>query len=80
MCCQTSGPAGRRVVRGAPITDLAIGLFVGAALVLFGLTANPWTGLALPVLAGAGDAASVVSRSNAPLGRVTVDGPNHRLA
>ncbi|MEU8027460.1 MFS transporter [Streptomyces sp. NPDC049099] len=51
----------------------------GAALVLFGLTTNPWTGLALLVVAGAGDTLSVVSRStivqtrtpDALLGRVT---------
>ncbi|GGU74118.1 MFS transporter [Streptomyces filipinensis] len=51
----------------------------GAALALFGLTSNPWAGLALLVVAGAGDATSVVSRStivqtrtpDALLGRVT---------
>ncbi|WP_330457959.1 MFS transporter [Streptomyces sp. NBC_00820] len=51
----------------------------GVALLLFGLTANPWTGLGLLVLAGAADAVSVVSRStivqtrtpDALLGRVT---------
>ncbi|MGV4981955.1 MFS transporter [Streptomyces sp. NRAIS3] len=51
----------------------------GAALVLFGLSTDPWTGLALLVVAGAGDATSVVSRStivqtstpDALLGRVT---------
>ncbi|MCI3276622.1 MFS transporter [Streptomyces cylindrosporus] len=51
----------------------------GAALVLFGLATNPWSGLALLVLAGAADATSVVSRStivqtrtpDALLGRVT---------
>ncbi|MFI6351947.1 MFS transporter [Streptomyces sp. NPDC050743] len=51
----------------------------GAALVLFGLTTNPWLGLALLAVAGAGDAISVVSRStivqtrtpDALLGRVT---------
>ncbi|MEU5535296.1 MFS transporter [Streptomyces sp. NPDC020362] len=51
----------------------------GAALVAFGLSTDPWTGLALLVLAGAADATSVVSRStlvqtrtpDALLGRVT---------
>ncbi|MFF0778626.1 MFS transporter [Streptomyces sp. NPDC003720] len=51
----------------------------GAALVLFGLATDPWTGLALLVLAGAADATAVVSRStivqtrtpDALLGRVT---------
>ncbi len=51
----------------------------GGALVLFGLTTNPWAGLALLAVAGAGDATSVVSRStivqtrtpDALLGRVT---------
>ncbi|MQY32341.1 Enterobactin exporter EntS [Streptomyces sp. RB17] len=51
----------------------------GAALVLFGLMTNPWLGLALLAVAGAGDATSVVSRStivqtrtpDALLGRVT---------
>ncbi|MBL1105172.1 MFS transporter [Streptomyces sp. 5-8] len=51
----------------------------GAALVLFGLAADPWTGLALLVVAGAADATAVVSRStlvqtrtpDALLGRVT---------
>ncbi|MCF3133109.1 MFS transporter [Streptomyces olivochromogenes] len=51
----------------------------GAALVLFGLSTDPWVGLGLLVLAGAADATSVVSRStivqtrtpDALLGRVT---------
>ncbi|MGW7819198.1 MFS transporter [Streptomyces puniciscabiei] len=51
----------------------------GGALVLFGLTTDPWLGLALLAVAGAGDATSVVSRStivqtrtpDALLGRVT---------
>jgi MFS family permease len=51
----------------------------GAALVLFGLTTDPWAGLALLAVAGAGDATSVVCRStivqtrtpDALLGRVT---------
>ncbi|MFF7351692.1 MULTISPECIES: MFS transporter [Streptomyces] len=51
----------------------------GAALVVFGLTSDPWAGLALLVVAGAGDAVSVVSRTtivqtrtpDALLGRVT---------
>ncbi|WP_330339839.1 MFS transporter [Streptomyces sp. NBC_00557] len=51
----------------------------GAALVLFGLTTDPWAGLALLAVAGAGDAISVVCRStivqtrtpDALLGRVT---------
>ncbi|MBB5924821.1 MFS transporter [Streptomyces echinatus] len=51
----------------------------GAALVLFGLSGDPWTGLALLVVAGAADATAVVARStlvqtrtpDALLGRVT---------
>ncbi|MGW2819545.1 MFS transporter [Streptomyces sp. NPDC001443] len=51
----------------------------GAALVLFGLTTGPWTGLGLLTLAGAADTLAVVSRStivqtrtpDALLGRVT---------
>ncbi|MGW1723037.1 MFS transporter [Streptomyces sp. NPDC002306] len=51
----------------------------GAALVLFGLTTDAWTGLALLVLAGAADTTAVVSRGtivqthtpDALLGRVT---------
>lgn len=51
----------------------------GIALALFGLTTNPWAGLGLLVLAGAGDTVSVISRStivqtrtpDALLGRVT---------
>jgi MFS family permease len=51
----------------------------GVALVLFGLTTEPWAGLALLAVAGAGDATSVVCRStivqtrtpDALLGRVT---------
>ncbi|MEU9476720.1 MFS transporter [Streptomyces sp. NPDC048191] len=51
----------------------------GAALALFGLTTDPWLGLVLLAVAGAGDATSVVSRStivqtrtpDALLGRVT---------
>ncbi|MEU6067130.1 MFS transporter [Streptomyces sp. NPDC047082] len=51
----------------------------GAALVLFGMSTDPWTGLGLLVVAGAADALSVVSRStivqtrtpDALLGRVT---------
>ncbi|MET7284426.1 MFS transporter [Streptomyces sp. NPDC005573] len=51
----------------------------GVALLLFGLTTQAWTGLALLVVAGAADAVSVVSRStivqtrtpDALLGRVT---------
>ncbi|OLR91989.1 MFS transporter [Actinokineospora bangkokensis] len=35
----------------------------GVALLLFGLVANPWAGLALLVVAGAADTASVVSRN-----------------
>ena len=35
----------------------------GAALALFGLSANPWAGLAFLALAGAADTVSVVSRS-----------------
>ncbi|MGH3623300.1 MAG: MFS transporter [Sciscionella sp.] len=51
----------------------------GAALALFGISPDPWTGLAFLVLAGAADTVSVVSRGtivqlhtpNALLGRVT---------
>lgn len=51
----------------------------GTALVLLGLSAGPWTGLALLVVAGAADATAVVSRStlvqtrtpDALLGRVS---------
>ncbi|MFG2883959.1 MFS transporter [Streptomyces sp. NPDC048297] len=51
----------------------------GVALLLFGLASDPWTGLALLVVAGAADALAVVSRStlvqtrtpDALLGRVT---------
>ncbi|MFE2431650.1 MFS transporter [Streptomyces sp. NPDC059373] len=51
----------------------------GAALALFGLSPNPWAGLAFLVLAGAADTVSVVSRStivqmhtpNELLGRVS---------
>ncbi|MGW0412225.1 MFS transporter [Streptomyces collinus] len=51
----------------------------GAALVGFGLSSDPWTGLALLAVAGAADATAVVSRStivqtrtpDALLGRVT---------
>lgn len=51
----------------------------GAALALFGLSANPWVGLGFLALAGAADTVSVVSRStimqlhtpNAMLGRVS---------
>ncbi|MFF4014479.1 MFS transporter [Streptomyces sp. NPDC001843] len=51
----------------------------GGALVLFGMSTDPWVGLGLLVVAGAGDAVSVFSRStivqtrtpDALLGRVT---------
>jgi hypothetical protein len=60
----------------------------GAALVLFGLSPDPWAGLALLILAGAADTVAVVSRStivqlHTPdelLGRVSAAGQIARRA
>jgi MFS family permease len=72
-----SGPL-TRLGRPGPVMLCAAGTW-GAALVLFGLSTRPWTGLALLMIAGAADATSVVARStivqtrtpDALLGRVT---------
>jgi MFS family permease len=72
-----SGPL-TRLGRPGPVMLCASATW-GAALVLFGLSSHPWTGLALLALAGAADATAVVSRStivqtrtpDALLGRVT---------
>ncbi|MEV6834329.1 MFS transporter [Streptomyces sp. NPDC051133] len=72
-----SGPL-TRLARPGPVMLCASGTW-GMALLLFGLSSSPWTGLALLVLAGAADATAVVSRStlvqtrtpDALLGRVT---------
>ncbi|KUN83069.1 MFS transporter [Streptomyces bungoensis] len=67
-----------RLGRPGPVMLCAAGTW-GVSLVLFGLSTNPWAGLGLLVVAGAGDATSVVARStlvqtrtpDALLGRVT---------
>ncbi|MEV7685768.1 MFS transporter [Streptomyces bungoensis] len=67
-----------RLGRPGPVMLCAAGTW-GVSLVLFGLTTNPWAGLGLLVVAGAGDSTSVVARStlvqtrtpDALLGRVT---------
>ncbi|MFI2758089.1 MFS transporter [Streptomyces echinatus] len=67
-----------RLARPGPVM-LSASATWGAALVLFGLSGAPWTGLALLVVAGAADATAVVARStlvqtrtpDALLGRVT---------
>ncbi|MFS4094019.1 MFS transporter [Streptomyces sp. AF1A] len=72
-----SGPL-TRLGRPGPVMLCASAAW-GAALVLFGLSTRPWTGLLLLALAGAADATAVVSRStivqtrtpDALLGRVT---------
>lgn len=72
-----SGPLSRL---GRPGAVMLCGAGVwGVVLILFGLAANPWVGLALLVVAGAADTASVIARStivqtrtpDALLGRVT---------
>ncbi|MFJ8030000.1 MFS transporter [Streptomyces sp. NPDC096032] len=72
-----SGPL-TRLGRPGPVMLCASATW-GAALVLFGLSARPWAGLALLTVAGAADATAVVARStlvqtrtpDALLGRVT---------
>uniref|UniRef100_A0AAU3HQD0 MFS transporter n=1 Tax=Streptomyces sp. NBC_01393 TaxID=2903851 RepID=A0AAU3HQD0_9ACTN len=67
-----------RLGRPGPVMLCGAGLW-GVALAAFGLVRDPWAGLVLLALAGAGDAVSVISRStivqthtpDALLGRVT---------
>ncbi|MFD8733899.1 MFS transporter [Streptomyces sp. NPDC059618] len=67
-----------RLGRPGPVMLGGAGVW-GAALAAFGLVRDPWAGLALLALAGAGDSVSVISRStivqthtpDALLGRVT---------
>ncbi|MEU6277121.1 MFS transporter [Streptomyces populi] len=67
-----------RLGRPGPVMLCGAGLW-GGALAAFGLVRDPWAGLVLLALAGAGDAVSVISRStivqtrtpDALLGRVT---------